>query len=275
MHTALAPGISSRSWWPRSITFSGCDWAQFRNGPDRAGYTTTQVAEFAGIPGLIEKWAGTTGGAVRSSPVIAAGTVYVGSRDAHLYAYDAATGAVRWLRTTGGAIDGSPAVDGNTVYVGSADTTLYALNTADGTTKWTRVIDANFGDEAASPAVSGGRVFVVSGGTVRAVNTSGRLRRVAGPGDAHRAGSRRPPLSGNLVFVEAYGSGTVTALHAEDGSVAWSTTVPGTYAGCADVTPVPAVSGTVVYAALCPGGPDAPSLFAFDTASRCDPVGRG
>ena len=50
------------------ISFSGCDWAQFRNGPDRAGYSTTQVAEFAGIPGLIEKWTGTTGGAVRSSP---------------------------------------------------------------------------------------------------------------------------------------------------------------------------------------------------------------
>ena len=80
--------------------------------------------------------------------------MYVGSRDAHLYAYDAASGAVRWQRTTGGAIDGSPAVDGNTVFVGSADATLYALNAADGTTKWSRVIDANFGDEVASPAVS-------------------------------------------------------------------------------------------------------------------------
>jgi outer membrane protein assembly factor BamB len=64
-----------------------------------------------------------------SSPAIAAdGTIYVGSTDNRLYAFNQ-NGTVKWRYETGDQIVASPAIgtDG-TVYVGSADRQLYAIN---------------------------------------------------------------------------------------------------------------------------------------------------
>ena len=72
-----------------------------------------------------------------SSPVVAEGTVYFGSGDAHVYAVDAATGALRWKTATGGVVHSSPAVSGGMVYVGCFDTRFYALDAATGAVRWT------------------------------------------------------------------------------------------------------------------------------------------
>jgi outer membrane protein assembly factor BamB len=78
-------------------------------------------------------WSVTTGGQVDSSPAVADGVVYVGSRDDKLYALDAATGAVLWTATTGGDVSSSPVVANGVVYVGSEDSKIYAYD-ASGTT---------------------------------------------------------------------------------------------------------------------------------------------
>jgi hypothetical protein len=79
-------------------------------------------------------WSYTTGGGVASSPAVAGGMVYVGSRndyvweyDAKFYCLDAATGAFVWSYTTGDNVDSSPAVAGGMVYVGSYDRKVYAF----------------------------------------------------------------------------------------------------------------------------------------------------
>ena len=135
-----------------ALALSGCDWPQFRNGPDRTGAAGQRLADFAGIPGIVERWSGTTGGAIASSPAVAGGIAYVGSSDAKLYAYDATTGAVRWSQSTGGEVLGSPAVAAGVVYTGSADTKLYAFDAVDGTPKWSRTVDETYGGVGASPA---------------------------------------------------------------------------------------------------------------------------
>ena len=56
-----------------------------------------------------------------SSPVVADGTVWFGSGDGHVYALDAATGALRWKFATGGVVHASPALADGTLYVGSWD----------------------------------------------------------------------------------------------------------------------------------------------------------
>jgi outer membrane protein assembly factor BamB len=96
-----------------------------------------------------------------SSPAIAAdGTIYVGSTDNRLYAFNQ-NGTVKWRYETGDQIVASPAIgtDG-TVYVGSADRQLYAINPT-GTLKWvypTKVILSS------SPALgTDGTIYV--GGT--------------------------------------------------------------------------------------------------------------
>jgi outer membrane protein assembly factor BamB len=153
-----------------ALVISSCDWTQFRLGPEHSGYSTTESAIGVGNVGtLVEKWTGTTGGVVHSSPAVANGVVYVGSEDDKLYAFNAAGGALLWTATTGGPIDSSPAVVNGLVYVGSNDGNLYAFDatgaSCSGTPKtcsplWT----APTGSPVySSPAVANGVVYVASG----------------------------------------------------------------------------------------------------------------
>ena len=120
------------------------------------------------------------------------------------------------------------------------------------------------GGAAASPAVTGGRVFVASDGAVRALNAGDGSD--AWPAPVLLPGPLSPPaVAGNAVFVTSYTHGTATALRVDDGSSLWSTTVPGTYDSCPDPRPSPAA------ARVCTrhGARQVrrPSLFAFDAAA--------
>lgn len=71
-----------------------------------------------------------------SSPTVRDGVVYFGSGDSHVYAVDAATGALRWKFKTGNAVHASPAVAEGLVFVGSFDACFYALDAATGKLEW-------------------------------------------------------------------------------------------------------------------------------------------
>ncbi len=71
-----------------------------------------------------------------SSPVVAAGTVYFGSGDGHVYALDAATGELRWKFKTGDVVHASPAWADGVLYFGSWDSYFYAVDAATGAEKW-------------------------------------------------------------------------------------------------------------------------------------------
>lgn len=131
-------------------------------------------------------WTGPTGGYIYSSPAVASGVVYIGSKDGKLYALDAdgARGcsgtpkscAPLWTGATGGQIFvSSPAVENGVVFVGSEDKKLYAFDAAgtlkcSGTPKtctplWTGA--TGFGVYS-SPAPAGNAVFVGSGNSLYA-----------------------------------------------------------------------------------------------------------
>ncbi len=100
-----------------------------------------------------------------SSPTIADNTVYIGSGDQHVYALDAATGALRWQFKAGDVIHASPAVANGVVYIGSWDRNLYALDAATGRERWRYTtgddtVSYNQVGIASSAAVAGGLVFV-------------------------------------------------------------------------------------------------------------------
>jgi outer membrane protein assembly factor BamB len=67
-----------------------------------------------------------------SSPAVAAGVVYFGSGDNHVYALDAQSGELKWKFKTGDVVHASPAVSGGVVYIGSWDRNLYALDAKTG-----------------------------------------------------------------------------------------------------------------------------------------------
>ncbi len=73
---------------------------------------------------------------VQSSPAVADGKVYVGSREGKVYALDASTGAFIWSYTTGNEVQSSPAVAGGIVFVGSIDGKVYALSATNGALMW-------------------------------------------------------------------------------------------------------------------------------------------
>jgi len=80
----------------------------------------------------LQSWSFLTGGAIDSSPTVSnSGLLYVGSTDDKVYAINT-TGTLAWSATTGGPIYSSPAVEQQTLYIGSSDGSLYAFNAATG-----------------------------------------------------------------------------------------------------------------------------------------------
>jgi outer membrane protein assembly factor BamB len=140
----------------------------YRGGPQRAGvYDTEGVPELTGV-----KWKFETGGEVWSSPVAAAGVIYFGSDDDHLYAVDANSGEERWEFKTGDDVRSSAAIAGGIVYFDSFDGYLYAVDAKSGQEKWKfnmlsdltlpELPRAQYDDHTSSPAVVDGVVYVGS-----------------------------------------------------------------------------------------------------------------
>ncbi|WP_338737939.1 PQQ-binding-like beta-propeller repeat protein [Haloplanus salilacus] len=103
-----------------------------------------------------KRWQYQTRGRIASSPAVADGTVYVGSDDAHVYALDATDGTQQWSVRTGNMVKSSPAIVDNTVYVVSDDDMLYALDSETGSERWSLAV----GGGQSSPTVVDGTVYV-------------------------------------------------------------------------------------------------------------------
>ncbi len=105
------------------------------------------------------RWQFATGGMVRSSPVVANGTVYVGSFDMNVYAIDLQTGNEQWRYATGGQVYETATVVGDTVFVGSGDKNLHALDAGSGEELWRF---ATSKENLSSPPVVEGIVYLES-----------------------------------------------------------------------------------------------------------------
>ncbi|MDP3878762.1 MAG: PQQ-binding-like beta-propeller repeat protein, partial [Dehalococcoidales bacterium] len=128
------------------------EWAMFRHDLSRSGSNDPGGP----LPQGTLKWVFSTPAPIDSSPVVADGTVYVGSRDFKFYAVDTATGTKRWEYQTSGWVTSSAAVVNGVAYFGSNDGRLYALNADSGEKLW------DFKTQYAissSPAVAGGIVY--------------------------------------------------------------------------------------------------------------------
>ena len=128
------------------------EWAMFHHDLNHSGTTGPSGI----LPQGTLKWVFSTGGPIHSSPAVADGTVYVGSRDGKLYALDAATGDKRWEYKTGSWVESSPAIVNGVVYIGSNDHRLYALSADSGEKLWD--FKAKY-PVMSSPAVANGIVY--------------------------------------------------------------------------------------------------------------------
>jgi polyvinyl alcohol dehydrogenase (cytochrome) len=117
-------------------------------------------------------WTVDVSGPVSATPIIAGGVSYVGSYDGSLYAIDIASGNVIWTYETGAevlepnleiplGITGSAHVSDGVVFVGDATATVHAIDAATGEAIWTQMVDDQ--EDASiwsSPVVWNGMVFV-------------------------------------------------------------------------------------------------------------------
>src|SRR4030042_1730312 len=107
-------------------------WPKFRQNTQNTGRSP-----YSGPGEGRLKWSFPTGDSwILSSPALGVdGTIYVGSRDNHLYAINP-DGSEKWSFATGNIVDSSPAIGADgTIYVGSYDGRLYAVN-PNGTQRW-------------------------------------------------------------------------------------------------------------------------------------------
>ena len=198
------------------------DTAMLRGSLARSGLT-----EAPGVPEAPAlKWKVKTGAPVASSPVVADGTLFIGSNDGNVYALDVATGAQRWKTRTGGRVASSAAVADGRVFIVSYDSNLYALDATSGEVRWKFATDGErrftakhlHGAEPAaemmadpfdvylsSPAVERGVVYFGSGdGNVYAVDaTSGALKWKFKTGDVVHAS---PALANGTLYIGSWDS---------------------------------------------------------------------
>jgi len=81
-------------------------------------------------------WSFKTGDAIKSSPVIGNGLVYIGSSDGKVYALNLTNGTVQWKFNTDDSVEAPPLLWNGTVYVGVVKGLLFALDARDGKVKW-------------------------------------------------------------------------------------------------------------------------------------------
>jgi eukaryotic-like serine/threonine-protein kinase len=100
-----------------------------------------------------------------SSPVVDHGTVYFGSSDGHVYALEAASGALRWkYKASDDVLHATPALADGRLFIGGFDGRFHALDAASGKLLWQYQagVDELMHNQQgfqSSPAVAGGIVY--------------------------------------------------------------------------------------------------------------------
>jgi eukaryotic-like serine/threonine-protein kinase len=161
-----------------------------------------------------------------SSPAAVGGTVFFGSSDGHVYALDAANGALRWKQRTGDVVHASPAVADGLVVVGSWDGGLYAFDAASGAPRWRfqSGLDPAMHNQQgfqSSPAIVDGVVYVgCRDAHLYAIDAaSGQERWRFSTGASWVVGS--PAMAGGRVYFATSDSSLVHALDAKTGAPVW------------------------------------------------------
>jgi outer membrane protein assembly factor BamB len=145
-----------------------------------------------------------------TSPMLAAGVVYVGSSNDDMYAVSESTGQRIWSRATGGAIQDSGALSETPqgsvagLYIGSADGYLYFLNPSTGAV----LHRVNLGAGASGLAFAGNIILAAATGLVEGVRTFPELVWSYALGD----GNLLPPAVVNGTFFVSGQQGTLWAF---------------------------------------------------------------
>jgi outer membrane protein assembly factor BamB/tRNA A-37 threonylcarbamoyl transferase component Bud32 len=196
------------------------------------------------------QWKYATEGGIASSPCVYEGRVFFGSADRSLYAVNADTGRISWTCPTRGSVWSSPHAAFDHAFFGSDDRHLYAANIHSGRVAWKFETE---GKVRSSPSIGSDAVYVgCEGGVVYAVDTSGQLRwRFR----ARRGVTSSPALMEETIYIGCR-DWYVYGLDIRSGRPIWR------YRTGGPVISSPAISEGLVFIGSVDGG-----LFALDAQS--------
>ncbi|MCX4390863.1 carboxypeptidase regulatory-like domain-containing protein [Micromonospora peucetia] len=215
----------------------------------------------------VELWRFRGGGAMRGTPAVAGGKVYVGGGDDQVfYALDAGTGAPVWTYPTGDRLTyTTPTVVGDTVYFGTGwgegnGGWVYALDAQTGALRWRSFIG---GQIYFAPTVANGTVFAGSFDARRLVAldaaTGAEKWALTRTADSFAA---MPTHADGVLYVGTSnfdtGAGSLLAVDASTGAVRWEASGHGDASGSA-----PNVHGDLVIA----GSHSRSAVAAYDRTS--------
>ncbi len=239
-------------------------WPMLGFGPQRTNFNPHETTiSSQNVSQLVLDWktsTGTSSAAVRSSPAIVNGSLYVCAGE-QVQAYNAQTGAQIWSATAGGNTEtSSPAVANGIVYVAPdiADGNLYAFNAKTGAKLWV-ASSGGITSTDASPATSNGLVYEnwVDGQLYAFNGSNGKTtwtKTLAGGTDASPVVSQGILYQGTL-------DGQLYAFNATTGRQLWTVSIP----GGSGVYTTPAVANGTLYVGV---GltifNNTPTLYAFN-----------
>lgn len=208
------------------------------------------------ITSFTSKWTYQTGGAISSSPAIAAdGTVYFGSTDGNIYALTSG-GSLKWSYLTGGQIVSSPAIgDDGSIYIASCDGYLYAIN-PNGGYKWSFCVEP-YDRVLASPVIGrDGSVLVIGeSGKLFAIDPSnGQMRWGKDYQGLDFQGAGASPAIGpdGSIYIQSYAGGFLSLVAlTQNGDYKWAYYLGQTrFNGNVLSQPAIAIDGTLFFTGL-------------------------
>jgi len=193
---------------------------QFRGGITHTGiYNSTKS-----FTNIALQWQYKTGGAVRSTPLIADGKVYVGSADGYVYCIDT-TGKAVWKYKAAAAVHSSPALANGNIFFNDRNNNLYAVQAGNGKLLWktqlgkTLPYDWGFDYYVASPLVVNNTIYTGSGdGNLYAVNA--QTGNVQWQYNTHAIIRSTPAFDKGQLFIGDY-NGNVYSIDAANGKPGW------------------------------------------------------
>src|SRR3989344_1706967 len=214
------------------------DWPMFHRDLNHSGYTTANSpANISNV--VVNKFVNTSARAIKSSPIIANGSVYVGTSDVYVYQLNATNISLQIANfSTALGVNSSLAIAGDYAYVGSGGGMIYQLNISNISQQIASYIVLNV---QSSPAVFNNSVYIGNSVSLLQLNASNASQMIAQYVGGGIGFSSSPAISNRYAYI-----GTVD-YNLEQVNVSNVTQFVANYATNNQVLSSPAITNNYVY----------------------------